>query len=395
MTVLASCSEVLELCRVVPELQERVPRLTSRTAEFCGQALKMIVASAEGTEFEEGLRMDGLVGLASNVEEELGNIRELLEYLASIDPSYGGGLRDFEQRVREQVADALRRRASAVFHRAGHQGEVFETLSAESRKLGQLEHALSSLSARHVGLRQELLAPVGHAYVRGQLSNATFTRVEQLSRVVTQAVEALRREGVQPGPALAESRDVLEARLKAYALNLAQGLRSLPPPPAALNAEAYNLYRERYSGQAVPDGELAALVGLEAQLAALQGQGAPPSLSPQVREALANAELTSLQNRVSFLRAWLQHIFHELPATQEIRERIDADRAFDKLVKTRFPLLAMKEGEFIRLHGALATLAKQGGEVAAHARKLEEALEALSDGFSAYSKRLLEIRANL
>src|SRR4051812_14919320 len=102
----------------------------------------MIIASAEGSEFDEGLRMDGLVGLATHVEEELGNIRELLEYLASIDPEQVAGLREREARVREQVADALRRRAAATFQRANTQSQSFEALSAESRKLSQLEQVL-------------------------------------------------------------------------------------------------------------------------------------------------------------------------------------------------------------------------------------------------------------
>jgi len=393
VTVLASCSEIVELCRTTPELSERVPKLSARIAEYGDQSLEMLLASAEGAEFDEGLRLDGLFSLTVNLEEEFTYVRDAAEYLASLDATLEPGLGERAALARERVAQTLRRRATATFHRALRQGDTFDALAAESRKLSQFEQVLTALSPGHAGLRQELLAPLGKSYLRQQLATAPFTRIDQFARAVTQGVEALRREGVDPVPALAEGREVLESRLKAHALTLAQGLRSLPAQPAVLNGEAYALYRERYSGTGVPDGELSALLGLEAFLVGLQpGSG---GFSAQVRESVASAELSSLHHRVTFLRAWLAQIVTTLPKPEEIKERPEAERAFDRLVKTRFPLLAMKEGELVRLQASLAVLIKQGGEVGAQARKLDEMLSTLSNTFSVYSKKLLEIRAHL
>ena len=37
---------------------------------------------------------------------------------------------------------------------------------------------------------------------------------------------------------------------------------------------------------------------------------------------------------------------------EEVSGRAEADKAFDKLVKSRFPMLATKEGELVRLQAA-------------------------------------------
>ncbi|HLL55078.1 MAG TPA: AAA family ATPase, partial [Myxococcaceae bacterium] len=110
VTVLAACTEVMELCRATPELADKVLPLCARASEFCVQSLEMILASAEGTEFEDALRLDGLVGLANGVQEELGQIRDLLDNVGSLAPELVAAAREREGQIRERVAEALRRR---------------------------------------------------------------------------------------------------------------------------------------------------------------------------------------------------------------------------------------------------------------------------------------------
>ena len=82
------------------------------------------------------------------------------------------------------------------------------------------------------------------------------------------------------------------------------------------------------------------------------------------REALAQAELASLAGRVRFLRSWLSQLLGSLPAPEDMNGKADADRAFDKLVKSRFPMLATKEGELVKLQAALNRLLDEPGELA-------------------------------
>ncbi|MHB8879153.1 MAG: AAA family ATPase, partial [Myxococcaceae bacterium] len=161
-----------------------------------------------------------------------------------------------------------------------------------------------------------------------------------------------------------------------------------------LNGEAYLQYRQHFAAQA-PDGELAALVGLESALAPARPANATSFLAAEVKVAVAGVELSFLQVRVKFLRGWLSQLLVSLPTPDNLKAQVDAERAFDKLVKSRFPLLATKEGELVRLQGAISMLGDQPGEVGELARKLDGVLRGIAEDFASFSKRLLEVRAAL
>jgi hypothetical protein len=208
-------------------------------------------------------------------------------------------------------------------------------------------------------------------------------------------VENLRREGLAPEPLLAECREILEARLREYVRSLAREVASPPPiPQTALNGEAYAFYRGDFSKLA-RDGELASLLGLDGQLAFARPASAASFLSEALRDGLARVELSSVYSRVKYLRGWLSHLLENLPPPQSVKSREVAEQAFDRLVKSRFPLLALKEGELVRLKGLLNLLGGVPGELGESARKVEGILRSVEDDFSRFSRQVLELRATL
>ncbi len=392
VTLLGSFSEVLEMSRGVPEMGPRLAHLAKSTVDFCRQAAQMIALSAEGTEYDDALKLEGLTGLAANLSEELSRINELLQQLVGTAP---GGVEAGQQAVaeaRERVAVAIRRRASRTFKGSRKaKGDAMDLLASDSRRLKELEAALTELSLSQRGLRLELLTPLGEGYLREFLTGAQFTRLEQLTRGLTTAVEALRREGSSPELAMQANAKLLEERVTQHCTALAKPPHlGAPDVQQVLGGEAYLAYRQQLAANA-PDGELTALNALEALVTPLLGGRRPFSAAP--KESLANAELQSLAGRVRFLRSWLSQLLGSLPAPEDMNGRADADRAFDKLVKSRFPMLATKEGELVRLQAALNRLLDEPGERGEAAKKLDQALRGVAEDFASFSKRLLEARA--
>lgn len=396
VALLSSFTEVLDLCRAIPELEPLAPRLCERLMEFAAQLLELIGLSAQSVEFEEGLKLDALIGLTVNVEEELAQIRDMASVLATWAPDRASPLQWKEQATRTKVTASLRRRAMAAFRAAPvGVGDPLESLANDSRKLTQLEQALSALSPDQAGFKEQLLRPLGNAYAREVLGSTRFNRIEQYSIAVQRVMENLRREGISPEWAFAESREVVESRLRDHAKTLQAEVRRPAPPPGMLNGDAYLYYREHLAGTVASDGELAALNHLEGMLASMRASSASPFLSDGVRESIARAELGSVTGKVTYLAEWLKKLLGSLPEPDAIRDRGDAERAFDRLVKSRFPMLAMKEGELLKLQTSLQALARQGGGVGEEARKLDQSVREMSEAFGGFSKRLLEVRASL
>jgi hypothetical protein len=193
----------------------------------------------------------------------------------------------------------------------------------------------------------------------------------------------------------AECRDILETRLRDYVQGLSREVAS--PPSAsqtAINGEAYHFYRGDFSAQ-VRDGEFSALLGLDGQLAFARSESKASFLSDAIRDAVARVELSFVQVRLKYLRSWLTQLLTTLPAPQSAHNRAAADQIFDRLVRSRFPLLALKEGELVRLKGLLGVLMSIPGELGESARKLEGVLRGIDDDFSRFSKELLALRASL
>ncbi len=393
VALLGSFGDVVEMTRSIPELQPRLPQLARNVVEFCKQAAQMIALSAEGTEYDDALKLEGLTGLAANLSEELSRVAELLQVVAPWAGDAIEGARQVTQTAKDRVAVALRRRASRTFQASRtRKGDPLDALAIDSRRLRELEMALVELSPLQKGLRQELLSPLGEGYARDVIATAPFTRLEQLSRAITTVVDNLRREGCTVEGTLASSRKTLEDRIAAYATAVSKTPAvQHPDVQQVMGGEAYLVYRQQLAANA-PDGELAALQSLEQLLAPATPRG-QRFFSPQVRDALSVAELTSLANRIRFLRSWLSQLLGSLPAPEEMSGRNEADKAFDKLVKSRFPMLATKEGELVRLQAGVARLVDEPGDRGENARKLDQALRGIAEDFASFSKRLLEARA--
>jgi len=393
VALLGSFGDVVELARSVPELQARLPQLARNVVEFCKQAAQMIALSAEGTEYDDALKLEGLTGLAANLSEELSRVIELLQIVSAWAGDSIISAREHTQQARERVAVALRRRASRTFAASRtRKGDPLDSLAIDSRRLRELEMALVELSPAQKGLRQELLAPLGEGYARDVIATASFTRLEQLSRAIGAVVENLRREGCTVESTLLSSRKTLEDRIAAHAQGLAKPTTvQHPDVQQVMGGEAYLIYRNQLAANA-PDGELAALHTLETLLGPATPRG-QRFFSAAVTDALSVAELTSLANRIRFLRSWLSQLLGSLPAPEEMTGRAEADRAFDKLVKSRFPMLATKEGELVRLQAGVGRLVEEPGDRGENARKLDQALRGIAEDFASFSKRLLEARA--
>ena len=393
VAVLSSFGEVFELVRSVPELQPQVPALAKAAVEFCIQAAQMIALSAEGTEYDDALKLEGISGMAANLSEELTRVVELLQALSLAAPKEVERGRAAVTEARTRVAQALRGRAQRTFENTRtKRADPLEALSLDSRRLRELESALVELSPVHKGLRQKLLAPLGEAYAKDVLSTTPFSRIEQLSRTVQTVVDQLRKEGCAVDGALANVKPAIITRLKEHARHLSEPPKvQHPEVNQVMSGEAYLLYRQNLAAQA-PDGELASLIGLEGALAATVPRG-ERFLPGEVRDAVATAEIASLGARIRFLRAWLSQLLGSLPAPEELNGRADADKAFDKLVKSRFPMLATKEGELVRLSAAVARLMEEPSERGEAARKLDVALRGVAEDFAGFSRRLLEARA--
>ncbi|ADO71419.1 AAA family ATPase [Stigmatella aurantiaca] len=397
LQLMMAFQDTLELCRTVPELRMHLAPMCAATARSLEQMLEMIVASAEGVEFEDGLKIEGLVGLADNLEEEISQAASLSGLLSEETPDAMERLRTAETEARRRVGAALRRRAVNAFQspRAGKR-EPFEILAADSRRLTQLERSLHELDPSLPGLKQELLLPLGMAYAREVLSSTPFERIEQFARAVQTVVENLRQEGLTPDSILLECRAILESRLIDHARQLSRDVASPAPAPSAiLNGEAYTFYRSTFSVR-MPDGELAALQGLDSHLTSSASQPAVAFLSDGVLQAVAQAELAFVHTRIKYLRSWLTQLLTALmPEVEALKARAEAERTFERLVKSRFPLLALKEGEVVRLRGVLGTLGAMEGELGEAARRLTLQLRGIEEDFGRFSKRVLELRSSL
>lgn len=398
LQLLTSFKDTLELSRSVPELRSYFGPLCEASARLLEQMLEMIALSAEGVEFEDGLKIEGLVALADNLEEEISQVSALSGLLAEGAPAAMERLRVADMAVRRRVVASMRRRAAAAFQapRPAGKRDPFEALATDSRRLTQLEKSLNALDPSQPGLKQELLQPLGLAYAKQVLSTTPFDRIEQYARAAQMVAENLRQEGLAPEAVIGECREIIEQRLVEHARTLARDVTSPPPAPTAvINGDAYTFYRNSFSVRA-PDGELAALVGLDNQLAFARPQTAASFLSAGVLQAVAQAELIFAQTRIKYLRSWLTQLLTALlPELESLKGKTEAERTFERLVRSRFPLLALKEGELVRLRGVLGTLGAMQGDLGEAARKLTLQLRGIDEDFGRFSKRVLEMRSTL
>lgn len=386
IALLGSFGDVLELVRRVPELNPRWVELATQTLEFCRQAASMIALAAEATEFDETLKLDAIASLAGSLAEELERVAELIQ---TADASANDGLRAHVTSIRSRTAIALRRRATRTFlaTETNRRGEALELLTADSKRLRELEKALVLLSPEHQGLRIELLGPAAERYAREVISVQPFQKLEQLQRMIQFVQDNLRREGADAEQALRAVRDDLEKRVLAYTQTIAPP-RAIPAEAIkAFSGETYSWYRTNLASQNV-EGELNGLQGINALLKSARAEVLPFN----VREYIADAELRSIADRVRFLSTWWETIADLLPTTKKPKPS-DADKAFENLVKSRFPFLITREGEWVRLSAALERLKTEEGERGQIVAQLRDELTQSEASFARITRGLIDARA--
>ena len=133
-------------------------------------------------------------------------------------------------------------------------------------------------------------------------------------------------------------------------------------------------------------------MGLDGQLMAARPPTASSFLSDTVRAAVAEAELSFLLSRIKYLRSWLTQLLTALPAPEALHGRAEAERTFERLVRSRFPQLTHKEGERVRLKATLGMLEALPGELGERARKLSAQLRGIDEDFGHFSRQVLERR---
>ncbi|MBL9038792.1 MAG: AAA family ATPase [Archangium sp.] len=383
--LLTSLVEVFEVVRRVPELQPRVASIVGQLVEFCRQATQMVALTAEATEFDEQVRLETIAGLAGSLAEELSKLSEVLQLASLVAPQVTAVARDDVSVARTRVATALRRRASRGFVATRGKGDALEGLVADSRRLRELEKALSTLSPGHDTLRIELLTPIAEGYVREVVGSPQITTMESLATALQSAMDHAAREGAAIDVVRTKVGDAIDARAKDVVRAAAAPPKSAAPESAqVLSGEAYTFYRQRLSAPA-PEGELLALDRVRTVLNRAPG----PS---ELRDSVVNSEIVWLGARVRYLAAWSSALTAALPAPDSLRSRADADKAFERLITSKLPMLLIREGELVRLQAITTRLKSEPGEKGDLVRRLELSIASLSEGFGDYARRLLDAR---
>ncbi len=383
VAVTRSFGDVLELARRVPELEPRVPSLARRVASFSAQAGALIALTAESTEFEDALKLEGVAALAATLTEEYERLAELTQVLASIIPEAAEPLREQLNESKERIVAALQRRAEDGFDPPSGRTDALELMVVEGRRLGQLEEALVRLSPASRGLRARLLEPLARAYARDVLGNAPFVKLHEFARLTQAVIDNLNREGATPGPALAAARERFEPRLRAHIERLGTQRAVVPAEARSLSGEAYKYYREHLAAQ-VEEGEFAALGSID-ELLTRAGQQPLPQ---EFRGLVAAAELRAVTLRVKYLGGWWRQVEDLL-----VNEGgLNPEQRFDALVKSRFPSLVTRDGEFVRLNASLQRLGDGAGRTDA-IDALHGELTVLNQAFTSLARNVVDARA--
>lgn len=386
VALLGSFGDVLELARRVPELQERLPELSREVAEFCRQTASMVALQAEGTEFDDVMRIESIAGLAQTLTEELERTAELIQVLSVILPEAGTALREHVAAVRERTGTALYRRAVSGFTPVARKMEALELLGVESRRLRELENVLVVLAPSTRGVRSQLLAPIAEAYARDMVAVQPFQRLNDFHRLVQAVVDNLTREGAGVEVALRAVREDLERRVRGYAEGLSLSKVTAPDAARVLTGEAYTYYRQTVASYEI-EGELASLTALDGLLSRVS----VPPLPAEIRSLVATAELHSAALRVRYLGAWWKQLDTSLGGSA--KAATDAPKMFDALVKSRFPLLVTREGELVRLEGAIHRLGLGAPTRPQALDTLAAELASLQGAFTNFSRQVLDARA--
>jgi MoxR-like ATPase len=173
-----------------------------------------------------------------------------------------------------------------------------------------------------------------------------------------------------------ESADLLSDEVRAALVSLARSRSSAAPEepgpvavPDALSGEAYRRYRDNLARSESDAASVLRRLGVES----LPADG-----------------LEHLAARLTYLRRWYDALHSALARQGAPELGRESEQRLTALVASRFPALALKEGEFARLDAELQAHAV--GPEARRAQDLRAELVALADGFSTFSRSLLAAR---
>jgi hypothetical protein len=165
--------------------------------------------------------------------------------------------------------------------------------------------------------------------------------------------------------------DEVRAALAASARSRPRAASSVPgiEPADALSGEAYRRYREGLDGTENDASRVLRRLG--------ENPGGPDALD-------------EVAARLTYLRRWYDALHAALAPHGAPVRGPDTDQRLASLVTSRFPALALREGEFARLDAELQ--AAGAGPAARRAQDLRAELAALADGFGTFSRALLAAR---
>lgn len=362
----AAILAVLELTRGVPELREHAASLGQSIAAFAHQSAGMIALGADAATFDESLGLEQLAQKAKGLSSDADAIMQLAQSMSvqHLRTALTDSKREAAKTLRRLVERRLSTGASAQ-------------LGVEGRRLAAVEQSLVQLDSSHTGLRQALLLPSAVVTVRTAITSPAL-KLAALELHVRAAVDELRAEGLEPSQVSEAIRQQLIDRIGQIVAELKPRADVTPPSTGTvLSGEAYGTYRQAL-GTTTLDGELRALRELERLCGAI--------VPSNMVDAVTSAELSSLEARVEYLETWMIRLTEALPRPPVKRQA--ADEAFAMLIHSRFPLLATRDGELLRLatsfdafaveEGSKAQRAQRaGGRVAALGLQLRELTEAL------------------
>jgi MoxR-like ATPase len=382
-----ACTAALTLAAEVPELASLHSGLLDSAGAFASAELERLVLGAEGLEYGEGA-MDELAPAARGLQAQLAGLHDLHRCIGVARPQAREAQARLEAQVRQRMAAALHRRAR-VLHRLPPEGaDLHPLLVARAASLAEQEQALVQLDPAQRGLKQALLTPLAQRYLREALCQLQFEKLAELSGAVVALRERLGGEGLQAEPLLAQCAELLVERIRSHVEKLARKVGAERPGAAdAFSGEAYARYRRAFLEEGA-DGEYPALVALQGALGPQAAQAAA------LGEAVAEVELTQVRRRVEYLAGWFSTLLGQLPAPHQ-GSRGALDRAFDRLVESRFPLLVLREAELERVLRQLRPLSLHPAALGHCAQQLERSVQTLAADFGQYSQRLLEARAGI
>ena len=378
--LLPAVTEGLELIRAVPELEDRRPAVCGEAVAYLRGGLELVALYAEGTAFDEALSFEALVSLVGSLADDFDRLAEAVASVSAVQPEAVGLLAPVQAEAKRRTVEALIAQARGLIESVPS-SDPLQGLSEGSHRLGRVEERLEQISPGPHALKARLLTGLARAYAQQALEDSRATQVSEYAARVQAVWDTLTRVGLVAAPFLVEQKEVIARRLLSCAQGRAHQAAVAPP-----GADAYQRYQKELAPSGT-EGELKALVALTPALAAAGVDPAP------LRAAVAQAELSYLDARVGFLDAWSTLVLSGLPRLEQISSPAEANRAFDRLVKTRFPLLAIRDGELLRLQEGLRPFLDPQGGLAKEARALEGRLRALTERFASFSAQLLQARA--